>query len=133
MTSQNIYIETMRLKTNSELFLMLENSSEYNSLAIDAIQQVISQRKLSAEEVRQELDIIEEVKLEKKHKANAPLAAQKKAMNFLFPVNGLLQLVSLDKADGYERKVVEANLWAKRGCFFYVIIFIILFAIAGFL
>lgn len=128
---ENNYLDAMRLKTNTQLFLILKDSKEYNSVAIEAVKQVISERNLTESEISNEVSFIDTLHKEKAIKANIPLENIKKIQNFLFPAKGLLQIVSLDKADGYERKVREANLWAKRGCLVYLIIFIILFVIAS--
>jgi hypothetical protein len=132
MPSKQDYLETMRLKTNTQLLIILKSRVAYNTLAIEAVNEVLAERELSPEETEDELVFIAKLEKEKTERAEEPLADILKIKNFLLPISGLIQLVSLDKADGYDRKVNDANFWAKRGCLFYLAIFCILFIMAGY-
>ena len=131
MKSENSFYEVMKLKTTSQLFLILNNADDYSPKAIEAIKRVISEKDLSPAEFEEYQSFASQKKADKLRKAAAPLSSPKKVYNFLLPLGGLFQLARIDKAEGYETRVNEAHIWARKGCLFYIAIFTILFILAG--
>ena len=125
MTENNEYIEIMRLKTTTQLFAILKNRTEYDPFAIEAANEILTERNLSDNEVANEVNYIDNLTEENEAKAVEPLEGIYKISNFIFPVSGLFQVASFNKADGYHQKAKEANTWATRGCIFYILIIVL--------
>jgi hypothetical protein len=132
MSKENEYTDIMRLKTTTQLFTILKNRTDYNIQAIEAVKSILEERDLSQEEIAAEVNYIDNLHEENVAKSEEPLEGIYKISNFIFPMGGLFQIASFNKADGYNQKAKDANKWAKRGCLFYLIV-IILFALISML
>lgn len=128
---QNKFSLVMKLKSNTELLLIIRNHEDYNAEALKAAQIELQRRNLPQEELDAKIEFLLELEQEKVAKAEEPLGEFSKISNFIFPINGLLQLISIHKAEGYDLKVKQANTWAGYGCLFYFILFAMMLIISS--
>ncbi len=129
--TENKFAEVMAKRSYAELHeIVCKLRNEYEPEAVAAAEAEVEKRNLAGEKIQPIENEIKSRKQLKAEKANAPLQVHWKILTLLLP--GLLNLIIADelKAEGYDRQYSEIWQWFFCGLGFYILILLIVIALA---
>ena len=128
----NEFEKVMLRRSDADLLEIINSpAGDYQDAAVEAAKREIDRRNLSANQVANAIQEIDQIKHNNKIKANLPLGIGWKIFTAMVP--GIIQLMFAGtlKADGYDRKAKEMFRWTLYGVFLYISFFILMFVLAA--
>lgn len=116
----------MAAKSDSELLEVLNEGNKYQSEAIIAAKNELSNRNLSITQLENATKAYLGDKAIDESKRNAPLDLQWKILTFIFPAILTIILSGHLKSGGYDRKAKQLVTWTFYGLGFYAILILLL-------
>jgi hypothetical protein len=108
--------------SNERLITMLANRTDYRPEAIAAMEEILQERNLPANEIESMLSDAEQAKQAQAQLAEEPMPLGLKMTLLVFPVIGFIgaAVVSLYlKEKGYHQKAADTVLWTVLGLLFW--------------
>jgi len=129
----NEFSEVMSTRTDAQLLEVINSSpGDYLPLALEAAKIELKNRHLTNEQLALAKDEIKQKQDFEEAQNNEPLSTTGKVLAFIFPRIFSTLLWRTYTADGNKRKYKETVRWQLYGLCFYIVIFLILGAIAYF-